>query len=495
MTKPNPTILAVFGATGDLARRKLFTSIEHLAHHRMLPEKFTLIGITRNKMSEDAFFDIVAESINNNRPISDRSNNFAIRREQVRVFQADASDPAAMAGLEGLMDEIGSANSEATDRLLYLSLPPKVVPGLLSSIKACGMEGGCTTHNGETRVVVEKPFGVDLQSAQDLKSLFDDVFNDDDVFHIDHYLGKETVQNLITLRLGNDIFESLWSNKSIEQIQITAAESIGIEGRAEFYDQTGALRDMLQSHILQVLDLILMKEPDLSNEKSISDNKKEVLDSLSLLNGSNPVDSVVFGQYGVGDDSLGYRNEPGIKPNSRTETFAALALTSSMPEWEGVPLYLRSGKAMARKVTEIHIAFKSPSTQFSQKVNPLCQNVLTIRLQPNEGMSLTLGIKKPGFTFDLEPVHMDFCYSEHFESVHPGAYERLIYDAMTGDKRLFTGTNRILQMWSLIDPILKIPASERQVHEYAPGSWGPDMAGELLAKRGHRWFSKEISMC
>lgn len=495
MQTPKPTIIVVFGATGDLARRKLFTSIEHLAHHRMLPEKFHLIGITRDKISEDAFYSLVTEAINSNRPMNTRSQNFALKKDQIKVFHADVSDADAMAQLEELMDSIESKNGEPTDRLLYLSLPPKIVPSLLKSIKTCGIEGGCSTHEGKTRIVVEKPFGTDVESARELKSLFDDVFDDDDVFHIDHYLGKETVQNLITLRLGNDIFKPLWNRNAIEQIQVVAAESIGIEGRAEFYDQTGALRDMLQSHVLQVLDLILMKEPDLSNEQSISDNKKEVLDSLSLLNGANPSDSVVFGQYGVGDDLPGYRNESGIDPNSKTETFAALALTSSMPEWIGVPLYLRSGKGMATKVTEIHIAFKSPPTEFSKNINPLCQNVLTLRLDPHEGLSLTLGIKEPGFEFDLDPVHMDFCYSEKYESVHPGAYERLIYDAMTGDKRLFTGTNRIIQMWELIDPLLKIPVEQRQVHEYDPGGWGPMAADELLAKRGHRWFSKEIKVC
>jgi glucose-6-phosphate 1-dehydrogenase len=481
----HPTALVIFGGTGDLAHRKLLPALYNLAHEGALPERFELIGVARRDRAHEDFQAMARQSI----------VRFSRRRPDPDVLEGLINDMRYVPGAfddDSVYAEIGRTLSEfdaragvGLDRVFYLSTAPQFFPVITGRLGVAGLN---RAEKAKTRIVIEKPFGYDLASARGLNAEVLGVFNESQVFRIDHYLGKETVQNLMALRFANALFEPVWNRNFIDNVQITAAEDIGIEGRAGYYEGAGALRDLVQNHMMQLLAFLTMEPPTAFEANRLRDEKLKVLEAIVPPTVSEVSSMAVRAQYGpgvVGGVPVpAYHEEEGVSPDSRTETYAALRLHVSNWRWAGVPFYIRTGKRLARKVTEIAVTLKPvPHLAFQSSGSVGVQaNQIILTVQPDEGVSVSLGAKIPGPRMRIRPVNMEFRYGTSFLSESPEAYERLILDAMRGDATLFTRNDEIEALWGIIDPILTAWREDTfsPIPQYPSGSPGPAEAEKLL---------------
>jgi glucose-6-phosphate 1-dehydrogenase len=487
----HPSSLVIFGATGDLAHRKLLPALYNLAHEGQLPERFEMVGVGRRDQEHEDFRDAALDSIEQYSRTKPDSDVLEGLLDNMRYVQGDFDDDGVYEDLARTLKEFDEIAGRRLDRVFYLSTAPEFFPLIAGKLGAAGL-----AHDDEVevRIVIEKPFGYDLASARKLNAELLEVFDEPQVFRIDHYLGKETVQNLMALRFANALFEPVWNRNYIDHVQITAAEDIGIGGRAGYYEGAGALRDLVQNHMLQLLALLAMEPPTAFDADRLRDEKLKVLEAIVPPNVDEVPGMTVRSQYGpgvVGGEKVpGYLEEAGVAPDSRTPTYAALRLHVSNWRWAGVPFYLRSGKRLDRKLTEIavilkpvpHLAFQSSGSVGIQA------NQIVFTLQPDEGVSVAIGAKIPGPRMRIRPVNMEFRYGTSFLSESPEAYERLILDAMRGDATLFTRNDEIEALWGIIDPILKAWAqdTESPIPQYPAGSAGPEEANSLMTDR-RKW--------
>jgi glucose-6-phosphate 1-dehydrogenase len=502
-----PCAMVIFGATGDLTRRKLLPALYRLAQQRLVPSEFAILGTARQQHSDDEFRAAMKAAITEFGPDDSLDEN-AWQSFAQRIFYVagDFNDAELYGKLKIKLEEVDKEYDTDGNRIFYLATAPDNF-GLIAkqlgeagiarprSAKAtakAGVKGKAAAKKPWTRIIVEKPFGRDLESARGLNKTLAAVFDESQIYRIDHYLGKETVQNLLVFRFANSIFEPLWNRQYIDHIQITNAETIGVEGRGGYYETAGALRDMIQNHVFQVTSLIAMEPPASLSANGVRDEKIKAMQSVRPFVGG--IDEFVArGQYGagtvLGDTVPGYREEPGVDSNSSTETFAALKLSFDNWRWSGVPFYIRSGKRLQKQVTEIAIQFKEvPHRLFDASDSPLQPNVLVIRIQPNEGISLRFGAKLPGQALRIRSVNMDFRYGSSFGVKPPEAYERLLLDCMLGDSTLYARRDMVERGWEIVTPILeawKKPAAD--FPNYESGSWGPQAAFELIERDGRDW--------
>jgi glucose-6-phosphate 1-dehydrogenase len=479
----HPTTLVIFGGTGDLAKRKLLPAVYNLAHEGALPERFNLIAISRSDIPHDDYRQMARESIAQHSRRQPDEQVLDKLLERVRYVPGTFDDDSIYERLDGELREFDDEAGIPFNRVFYLSTAPEFFPVVVAKLGRHGLE----RHEGsEVRVVIEKPFGTRLQEALDLNREVLSVLDESQVFRIDHYLGKETVQNMLAFRFANGMFEPIWNRNYIEYVQITAAEDLGIGTRAGYYDKSGALRDLVQNHMLQLLTLLCMEPPVTFSADEVRDEKVKVLHAIE------PPVATVRAQYAAGmaegKEVPGYREEEGVPDDSRTETYAALRVEVDNWRWAGVPIYLRTGKRLARKVTEIAVTLKPvPHLAFQAEGSiGVLPNQLVMAVQPNEGVSLSLGAKIPGTRMRIRPVNMEFLYGTAFLSQSPEAYERLLMDAMRGDATLFTRDDEVAEQWRIIDPILERWASEDgALPTYAAGSGGPEEANELMLDDQH----------
>ena len=486
-----PCAVVMFGASGDLAKRKLLPALYDLAVHACLAPRFRLLGFARTSMSDDQFRSVTAQAITKkDGPGADEGKRQSFVN-QTNYFAGDYDNPESYRRLAQRLDELDREGQLGGNRLFYLATPPEVYPHIVEQLGAAGLAKP-KREGSWTRMIIEKPFGRDGASARALNARVLSVFDESQVYRIDHYLGKETVQNLLVFRFGNGIFEPLWNRNYIDHIQITAAESLGVERRAAFYESAGALRDMIQSHVLQLTSLVAMESPATFDATAVRNEKIKILQSIRLLQPETVWKSVVRGQYGPGNVQgsavPGYRQEPGVKANSATETFVALKLLVDNWRWSGVPFYLRSGKRLARPGTEIAIRFKQAPHMVFQG-NNVEPNSLVLNIQPDEGISLSFGAKAPGGQMEIRPVTMDFRYRQAFGAGSREAYATLINDCIRGDATLFDRADSVEAAWGLVDPILKAweNAASPPFPNYPAGSQGPHAADDLVASEGRRW--------
>jgi glucose-6-phosphate 1-dehydrogenase len=488
-----PTTLVIFGATGDLAKRKLMPALYNLAHEGALPERFHLVGVSRKEKEDEDYREECEQAIrrfSRRKPDEDVLRGFL---ENVKYVPGEFDEDSVYSELERVLEEFEKDDGEKLNRAFYLSTAPNFFPVIIEKLGDSGLARDEEPDHREVRVIIEKPFGTSLDEALELNRKVLNVFDESQVFRIDHYLGKETVQNMMAFRFANGLFEPLWNRNYIDSVQITAAEDIGIGTRAGFYDQTGALRDLIQNHMLQLLCHVAMEPPVSFTAEEVRNEKVKVLHAIHAPAPAEIAEIAVRAQYGAGhsggEDVPGYLQEDGVRAGSTTETFAALRLEVDNWRWAGVPFYLRAGKRLARKITEIAVTLKPvPHLAFSQDgslgVKP---NQLVLTLQPNEGVTLQLGAKIPGSRMRIRSVNMEFLYGTSFMSQSPEAYERLIMDAMRGDPTLFTRNDEVEAQWRICDPVLQ--AWERaggELPQYEAGSQGPEVANDLLLD-GHHW--------
>jgi glucose-6-phosphate 1-dehydrogenase len=486
----HPTTLVIFGATGDLAHRKLLPALYNLAHEGSLPERFNLVGVSRADKPHEDYRAEMRESIQKFSRTPPNPDVLDKLLEHVKYIPGVFDDDSVYQTLATTLDGYDREADIVFNRVYYLSTAPTFFPLIVQKLGAGDLQH---CEHAETRVVIEKPFGTDLASARELNRVVLGVFDEHQVFRIDHYLGKETVQNIMAFRFANTMFEPVWNRNFIDHVQITAAEDIGIGSRAGYYDKSGALRDLIQNHMLELLANVCMEPPTSFDADKVRDEKVKVIEAIQPPRVEDVPHMAVRGQYGpgvVGGEPVpGYVEEEGVPPDSGTETFAALRLEVLDWRWAGVPFYLRTGKRLARKVTEIAIGLKPvPHLAFqahgSLGVQP---NELVLMVQPDEGVSLSLGAKIPGARMRIRPVNMEFHYGTSFLSASPEAYERLILDAMRGDATLFTRNDEVDALWRVVDPVLKAwEASDEPLPQYGAGSQGPEEANRLLAD-GAKW--------
>jgi glucose-6-phosphate 1-dehydrogenase len=480
---PEPCALVIFGASGDLTRRKLFPALYALAVRGLLPDRFGVVGVARTKLSDDEFRARMEEAVKEFGRDAFRQDVWERLAAGVRYVcndQAETHWDDVAATLKALDEEMGTCGN----RVYYLAVPPAAFPALVEEL------GRRRSTKGWTRLIVEKPFGRDLASAHALNECIHAGFAEEEVFRIDHYLGKETVQNILALRFANGIFEPIWHRQFVDHVQITVAESIGIEGRAGFYETSGAIRDIFQNHLLQLVAVTAMEPPIEFTAESVRNEKVKV---LKALHAPDPAD-VVRGQYARGfvggREEPGYREEDGVDAESATETFVAAKLFVDNWRWADTPFYVRMGKRLQRRETTIAIEFeRAPRPPFRDVAGDgLRPNVLVVHIQPNEGVSLEIGAKLPGHGMQIRTVHMDFLYGGAFRTGLPEAYERLILDAMLGDATLFTRSDEIEEQWIVVDAMVEAWQRDRPAFpNYAAGTWGPKASDELMRRDGRRW--------
>ncbi|HSC48972.1 MAG TPA: glucose-6-phosphate dehydrogenase [Gaiellaceae bacterium] len=480
---PDPCALVIFGASGDLTRRKLFPALYSLARRRLLPERFGVVGVARSEESDDAFRERMKHAVQEFGRVDFDQETWDWLAEGMRYVTTDFADDDGQDRVASALNELDEQRGTSGNRVYYLAVPPDAIATLVREI------GERRSSEGWTRVIVEKPFGRDLASACRLNKEIQEHFAESEIFRIDHYLGKETVQNLLALRFANGIFEPIWNRQFVDHVQITVAESIGIEGRAGFYEQAGAIRDVFQNHLLQLVALTAMEPPADYAADSVRNEKVKVLRSLHTPGPKH----VVRGQYGPGyiegQEVPGYREESGVAPDSMTETYVAAKLFVDNWRWADTPFYVRAGKRLARRETTIAIEFKrAPHPPFEIHDEGLQPNVLVCHIQPDEGVSLEFAAKVPGQGMALRTVHMDFLYGGTFRQGIPEAYERLLLDCLLGDARMFTRADEVEEQWSLVDAIIAFWKRDRpSFPNYAAGAWGPAGADELLRRDGRTW--------
>jgi glucose-6-phosphate 1-dehydrogenase len=486
---PSPCALVVFGVTGDLARKKLLPAIYDLANRGLLPADFVLLGFARRDWGDGEFEELAKKSAKEHARTDWKEDIWDRLSGDIMFVPGSFDDDEAFDTLKQTLDDLCDSHGIKGNAAFYLSIPPSMFPTVLEQMQRTQLADN-DANGGWRRVVVEKPFGHDLPSALELNQLVDDVFTAPDVFRIDHYLGKETVQNLMALRFANQLFEPVFNANFVDSVQITMAEDGGIAGRAAFYDATGAARDVLQNHLLQLLALVAMEEPVEFTAEAIQTEKLKVLRAITL-----PPDLEAYavrGQYDqgwqAGERAVAYTAEKDISEGSTTETYAAVRLGIDTRRWAGVPFYLRTGKRLPRRVTEIAVLFKkAPHLPFSQTdTEELGHNQLVIRVQPDEGVTLKFGSKVPGSAMEVRDVSMDFLYGEAFTESSPEAYERLILDVMLGDSTLFPRNAEVEASWRVIDP-LEAFWTDHPPEKYRAGEWGPKAADEMLARDGRSW--------
>jgi glucose-6-phosphate 1-dehydrogenase len=481
---PSPCAITIFGASGDLTARKLLPALYALAYNRLLPEQVAIVGAARTRMSDDEWRAAMREAVEKHSRVEFRADVWEQLAAGMRYVTTEFSDDAGENQLAKALTELDEARGTQGNRVYYLAIPPSAMETTVQEL------GERRSTEGWTRLIVEKPFGRDLASARELNEMLTRYFREEEIYRIDHYLGKETVQNMLVLRFANGIFEPIWNRTMIDHVQITVAESLGVEGRAGFYEQAGAIRDIFQNHLLQLVALTAMEPPIDFTADSVRNEKVKVLRAIHTPGPSE----CVRGQYGPGFiegiEVPGYRQEEGVAPDSMTETFFAAKLFVDNWRWADTPFYVRNGKRLPKRETTIAIQFKrAPAPPFElDSADVLRPNVLLIHIQPDEGISLTMSAKVPGQGVTIRPVHMDFFYGGAFRSGLPEAYERLILDCMRGDATLFTRSDEVEEQWGLVDAIVAGWGRERIVFpNYEAGSWGPMASDELLHRDGRSW--------
>ncbi|MDR3726726.1 MAG: glucose-6-phosphate dehydrogenase [Terracidiphilus sp.] len=489
---PGPGILVIFGASGDLTKRKLLPALFHLEQAGLLPEKFSIVGVARRPLGDEFAQDMRAGIIEfGGVEAGDPKLDHFVENISYFPLRFDALEDYA--GLKTELDRIAKEKGICGDRLYYLATAPEFFAEIVENLGAQGM---AQPEHGKAAVVIEKPFGHDLESARELNHQVNAVFHESQVFRIDHYLGKETVQNILVFRFANGIFEPIWNRNYIDHVQITAAETLGVEGRGPFYEKAGALRDVVQNHMMELLSLVTLEPPSSFEAESVRREKLKVWQAIPSV----PILNAVRGQYGPGEVDgkpvVGYRSEERVSPESGTETYAAVKLEIENWRWAGVPFYLRAGKRLKKRATEISIQFKQPPLLIFDRIaaSSACQviqpNLLTIRIQPDEGISLRFGAKVPTTPeMDVCPVNMDFDYEAAFGKSSANGYERLLLDAMLGDQTLFSHRDGVETNWALYNPILNAWAEKAPTTfpNYTAGSWGPECSDHLIAHDGHSW--------
>jgi glucose-6-phosphate 1-dehydrogenase len=484
-----PSGLIIFGVTGDLSRKKLMPAVYDLANRGLLPPGFALVGFARREWENQDFEKEVYEAVKQYARTPFNENVWTQLARGIRFVQGEFDDDASFERLKATIDELDRDRGTMGNHAFYLSIPPKSFPQVTEQLRNSGL---AEQKEGQwRRVVIEKPFGSDLTTARELNDVVESVFPPDSVFRIDHYLGKETVQNILALRFANQLYEPIWNSNYVDHVQITMAEDIGVGGRAGYYDGIGAARDVIQNHLLQLLALTAMEEPVSFDATDLRAEKEKVLSAVRLPKDLST--ATARGQYSGGwqggEKVVGFLEEDGMNPESTTETFAAIKLEIGTRRWAGVPFYLRAGKRLGRRVTEIAVVFKrAPQYLFAEsQTGTLGQNALVIRVQPDEGVTIRFGSKVPGPSMQVRDVTMDFGYGHAFTEASPEAYERLILDVLLGDPPLFPRHEEVELSWKILDPIEEFWATQGQPEQYRPGTWGPQSADDLLARDGRTW--------
>ena len=484
-----PCGMVLFGVTGDLSRKKVMPAIYDLANRGLLPPGFSLIGFARRDWADQDFAQIVHDAVKEHARTPFREEVWNQLSEGFRFVPGNFDDDLAFDQLRRTVEELDALRGTGGNMAFYLAIPPSFFGTVVGQLK----EHGLADHHADQwrRVVVEKPFGHDLESARELNDTLAGVFPPSSIFRIDHYLGKETVQNILAMRFANNMFEPIWNANYVDHVQITMAEDIGIGGRAGYYDGIGAARDVIQNHLLQLMALVAMEEPIAFDAKSLRIEKQKVLASTVLPNRLDL--TTARGQYAPGwaggEQVRGFLEEEGIKASSTTETYAAITVHCETRRWAGVPFYLRTGKRLGRRVTEVAVVFKrAPHLPFTQTATEdLTQNALVIRVQPDEGMTMRFGSKVPGTAMEIRDVNMDFAYGGSFTEASAEAYERLILDVLLGDEPLFPQHEEVELSWQILDPVLEHWARKGKPEAYDSGTWGPSSADEMLARDGRTW--------
>jgi glucose-6-phosphate 1-dehydrogenase len=485
---PDPCVMVIFGASGDLTKRKLLPAVYTLYREHLVPPNFSVVGCSRSEMSDDEFRSRMRDAAKEFSGPVDTAiwNKFA---EGLRYVSADPHRSEQYGKLAAVLAELDRERGTGGNRVYYLALPPSSFLPIVNNLHAAGL---AQSERGWARVIIEKPFGHDLESAKALNRDLSEVFHEDQIYRIDHYLGKETVQNLLVFRFANGIFEPIWNRRYVDWVQITAAETLGVENRASYYEEAGALRDMVQNHVLQLLSMTAMEPPASFDADSLRLEKMKVLQAVRPVCSEETPHCAVRGQYGPGTINgqkvVGYRQEPGVDANSNTETFAALKLQIENWRWAGVPFYLRAGKRLAKQATEIAVQFKQPPLRLFEGTRAIAPNLIVMRIQPDEGIALRFSAKQPGPATHVRDVNMDFRYSAAFGMASANAYERLLLDSMLGDASLFASSKFVELAWSLLMPILDAWKNHRapDFPNYAAGTWGPAAANKLM-DYGHAW--------
>ncbi|AMY19031.1 MULTISPECIES: glucose-6-phosphate dehydrogenase [Nocardiaceae] len=484
-----PCSLVIFGVTGDLARKKLMPAVYDLANRGLLPPGFALVGFARRDWSDQDFGTIVHDAVREHSRTPFREDVWERLSEGIRFVEGTFDDAAAFERLKSTLATLDVERGTGGNHAFYLSIPPGAFPTVCEQLSASGLATG--DDGSWRRVVIEKPFGRDLQSAKELNAVVNRVFPEDTVFRIDHYLGKETVQNILALRFANQLFDPIWNAHYVDHVQITMAEDIGLGGRAGYYDGIGAARDVIQNHLLQLLAITAMEEPVSFKPSELQTEKIKVLSATKL---AEPfAETAARGQYTAGWQGSqrvkGLKEEDGFDAESNTETYAAITLEVDTRRWSGVPFYLRTGKSLGRRVTEIAVVFKrAPHLPFDATMTEeLGQNALVIRVQPDEGVTMRFGSKVPGSSMQVRDVSMDFSYGQAFTESSPEAYERLILDVLLGEPSLFPVNEEVELSWKILDPILEFWASGGTADPYEAGTWGPESANEMMERTGREW--------
>jgi glucose-6-phosphate 1-dehydrogenase len=484
-----PSGLIIFGVTGDLSRKKLMPAVYDLANRGLLPPGFALVGFARRDWEDQDFAKVVYDAVKAYARTEFRDEVWHQLAQGIRFVSGEFDDDSAFERLKKTIDRLDTERGTMGNHAFYLSIPPKAFPLVTEQLRRSKLAE--PKENQWRRVVIEKPFGSDLKTARELNAVVESVFPPDSVFRIDHYLGKETVQNILALRFANELYEPIWNANYVDHVQITMAEDIGVAGRAGYYDGIGAARDVIQNHLLQLMALTAMEEPISFNAADLRAEKEKVLAAVHLPKDLSK--ATARGQYSSGwqggEKVIGFLDEEGMNPQSLTETYAAVKLEVGTRRWAGVPFYLRAGKRLGRRVTEIAVVFKrAPQNLFAEsQTSALGQNALVIRVQPDEGVTIRFGSKVPGAGMQVRDVSMDFGYGHAFTEASPEAYERLILDVLLGDPPLFPRHEEVELSWKILDPIEEFWATQGQPDQYRPGTWGPASADELLARDGRTW--------
>ena len=490
----SPCAVVIFGATGDLSKRKLLPSLYRLFYEGRIPQNFAVIGTSRSPMSDDEFRSMMKDSVSKfleDAPFDETVwNSFA---PALFYIPGDINKPDTYTKIAAKLGEVETSRQTGGNVLFYLSTQPSYYAEVVEEIGRANLEHG----KGWRRVIIEKPFGHDLASAGVLNQQIHKVLEEPAIYRIDHYLGKETVQNILAFRFGNGIFEPLWNRRYVDSVQITAAESIGVEGRGGYYQEAGALRDMIQNHLSQVMATVAMEPPSVFDANNVRDERAKLLRAVRVMKHDDVPKYAVAGQYGPaivgGQSEPGFRQEPSVNPNSNTETYAAVTFFIDNWRWAGIPFYVRTGKRMPKRVTDIAIQFKAPplglfEQETRQGLKAPRPNLLILRIQPEEGISLRFLSKSPGSGMRVRPVSMDFNYGSSFGERSPTAYETLLVDAMVGDATLYTRQDMVEASWRMVQPILDVWSETKfNFPNYAAGSWGPKESDEMLARQGHAW--------
>jgi len=484
-----PCGLIIFGVTGDLSRKKLMPAVYDLANRGLLPPGFSLVGFARRDWADQDFAQVVHDAAREYARTPFREATWRQLVQGFRFVPGEFSDDEAFDRLAATVKDLDEVQGTGGNHAFYLSIPPSSFPLVCKQLARSGL---ADQADGQwRRVVIEKPFGHDLASARELNDVVEDIFPPDSVFRIDHYLGKETVQNILALRFANQLYEPIWNGNYVDHVQITMAEDIGIGGRAGYYDGIGAARDVIQNHLLQLLALVAMEEPVSFDARDLRAEKEKVLSAVRLPRdlGKHTARGQYDGGWQGGVKVVGYLEEDGIPPDSRTETYAAIRLDIDTRRWAHVPFYLRTGKRLGRRVTEVAVVFKrAPHLPFeSTATEELGQNALVVRVQPDEGVTIRFGSKVPGTSMEVRDVTMDFGYGHSFTEASPEAYERLLLDVLLGDPPLFPRHEEVELSWRILDPIEHFWAKHGTPEPYAAGGWGPASAEEMLARDGRNW--------